>query len=333
LSGLNYIVNNSLIDTLRNDDIIEIEKYDGFIMSRSNEVTNPDYLYSNTTIKKSGYITVEFSSTGSNTNLFETPKVDSTKIDIFAFQNKINNSAVNEHTNSGNAISRWISKKVSFATDRLAEDLKVYLTAYKPAGTDLKIYAKIHNSKDNQPFDDKQWTLLNAELNAGKYSSSSNTNDYIDISFGIPQYPLSNNTLSGFCTVTADSNTLSTTANLSSSIAANSLIKIYNPGVSLNYFIRPVSSVTSSTVVLANPAPSAGGANNNVIGSGFKIDVLNPKHTAFNNYLTDNVIRYYSSSMVQYDNFDTFSIKIVMLSNSTFIVPRVQDIRAIGVSA
>lgn len=332
-SGGNYIVNNSLIDTMYLNKVNEIDKYDGFIMSRSNEVTYPDYLYANTTTKKSGYITVEFSSTRSNTNLFETPSIDQQKIDIFGIQNIINNTATNEHTNAGAAQSKYISNKVNFANGRFAEDLKVFITAYKPAGTDIKVYAKVHNSNDPEPFDDKSWTLLSTEQGAGTFSSSVNKNDYLDYSFGLPQYPATSSTLSGFATTVASNTTVTTTADQSAVVKANDLIKIYNPGVALNYIVAAVSSVNSSAIELAHPIPSSGGVNNNVIGAGFKIDLLSPKNTAFNNILSDNVSRYFSTSMIEYDTYDTFSIKIVMLSNSTFVVPRVQDLRAIGVSA
>lgn len=332
-SGGNYYVNNSLIDTMYLNKINEIDKYDGFIMSRSNEVTYPDYLYANTTTKKSGYITVEFSSTRSGVNLFETPSIDQQKIDIFGLQNQINNTAANEHTNSGAATSKYISNKVNFANGRFAEDMKVFLTAYKPAGTDIKVYSKIHNSNDPEAFDDKSWTLMSIEQGAGTFSSAVNKKDYLDLSFGLPQYPVSSSTLAGFAATVASNATVTTTADQSAVVKVNDLIKIYNPGVQLNYIVSAVSSVNSSAIELADPIPAAGGVNNNVIGSGFKIDLLSPKNTAFNNILSDNVSRYFSTSMIQYDTFDTFSIKIVMLSNSTFVVPRVQDLRAIGVSA
>jgi len=174
---------------------------------------------------------------------------------------------------------------------------------------------------------------MSIEQGAGTFSSAINKKDYLDLSFGLPQFPVSSSTLSGFAATTASNTTVATTADQSAVVKANDLIKIYNPGVQLNYIVSAVASVNSSAIVLADPIPSAGAGNNNVIGSGFKIDLLSPKNTAFNNILSDNVSRYFSTSMIQYDTFDTFCIKIVMLSNSTFIVPRVQDLRAIGVSA
>jgi hypothetical protein len=37
--------------------------------------------------------------------------------------------------------------------------------------------------------------------------------------------------------------------------------------------------------------------------------------------------------MVEFDTFNTFQLKIVMLSNNSYLVPKVDDVRAIGVSA
>src|SRR5690606_20952202 len=65
-----------------------------------------------------------------------------------------------EHTNIGHAWAKHITSKINLNVDRLAENLLVYLTAYKPAATDIKVYARIHNSADNEEFDDKDWTLM-----------------------------------------------------------------------------------------------------------------------------------------------------------------------------
>ena len=200
---------------------------------------------------------------------------------------------------------------------------------YKPSGSDIKVYAKLHNSKDNEAFDTKSWTYLEPDLGKGTYSSSINNNNYLDLSFGLPQYPPSNNTLSGFATTESGNTVVITTADQSSAVKLNDLIKIYSPGFINNYTVKSVASANSTAIILDDAIE----ANNGVIGTGFKIDVLKPKNTAFNNILANNVSRYYNNAMAEFDNFDTFSIKIVMLSTSTFITPRINDLRAIGVSA
>jgi hypothetical protein len=56
--------------------------------------------------------------------------------------------------------------------------------------------------------------------------------------------------------------------------------------------------------------------------------------TGFNNILNDNVARYYTqTNQAEIDGFDTFAIKIVLLSDNKYIVPTVEDIRMVGVSA
>jgi hypothetical protein len=71
----------------------------------------------------------------------------------------------------------------------------------------------------------------------------------------------------------------------------------------------------------------------NIVGNGFSIDKLDLKYTAFNNILNDNVARYYNSSMVEYDSFDSMQVKVVLLAANSNLVPRLEDLRAIGVSA
>jgi hypothetical protein len=66
---------------------------------------------------------------------------------------------------------------------------------------------------------------------------------------------------------------------------------------------------------------------------------------AFNNQLNQNVVRYYTSSMIEYDTYDSFQLKVVLLADldqvSTYEgansiptnIPRVDDIRAVGVTS
>ncbi|HYT43851.1 MAG TPA: hypothetical protein VEP90_16040, partial [Methylomirabilota bacterium] len=69
-----------------------------------------------------------------------------------------NNDYTLEETNFGNCWARHLTTRTTFA--RLSEDIRVYLTAYRPANTDLQVYARIQNSGDPEPFDDEDWTRL-----------------------------------------------------------------------------------------------------------------------------------------------------------------------------
>jgi hypothetical protein len=54
---------------------------------------------------------------------------------------------------------------------------------------------------------------------------------------------------------------------------------------------------------------------------------------AFNNKANDNIVRYYNNARAEFDTFDTMQIKIVFLADKTYLVPKIDQIQVIGVSA
>lgn len=268
----------------------------------------------------------------------------------------INNDYTDENTNYGNADSKHISTKVNFANERFAEDLLVYLTVYRPINTDIKVFARIHNSKDPEAFDDKDWTML--ELRDGDiYSSSANPDDYVEMSFGFQRHPNVAITLGGYANVenTSVTNVVGTGTSYSSNVVANlqvnDLVKIYSPLFPENYAVRVVTAVDSDAQFKINKAID----NTDINGTGLVVDLLGRIGNstvqsigyplqAYNNKLNDNVVRYHSSSMIEYDTYDSFQLKIVLLAdvdqqqstNANTIptnIPRVDDVRAIGVTS
>jgi hypothetical protein len=246
----------------------------------------------------------------------------------------INNDYTNEHTDRGNALAKHITKKINFLDSRAAEDVRVFLTAYRPLGTDIKVYVRAQNRNDTRDeFDDKDWTLLEYVGSNSIYSSPTNPNHYVELQFGFPAYPNSAFTFDGVITTTNASATITgegTAFNDSvSNVVAGDLVKIYQDLFPNNYMIAVVNSVASGTsLTLETPV-----TNNNVIGDGLKIDKIEFPHQIFSYALNDNVARYYSTDMAEFDTFDTMAIKIVLLSNNQNIIPRVDDIQAYGVSA
>jgi hypothetical protein len=100
--------------------------------------------------------------------------------------NIINNLNTREIVNTGLAAARYITKKVILADGQEAEDLKVVLTAYKPAGTDVDVYARIQNAEDKDDFDDKHYTLLNQTTSASAVSSVVDTENFLEFEYGFP---------------------------------------------------------------------------------------------------------------------------------------------------
>ena len=63
----------------------------------------------------------------------------------------------------GNVKARYVSKRVTLADGFDATDLNVFLTANKPAGTQIGVYYKIRSKSDSTPFDDNTWILMKQE--------------------------------------------------------------------------------------------------------------------------------------------------------------------------
>ena len=157
--------------------------------------------------------------------------------------------------------SRYISKNVILADQQDAEDLKTYLTAYRPSSTDLKLYGKILHSQDPDSFNSKDWSRLpELQTSQALISSPTNTDDMVELVYDFPtsQILFSNS-------VVCYSNTTSVTLPSTYGIASNTFVYLYNK-TSNTFNVRQVSSVTNNTVLVLNSLPTLG--NSTFIGTG-----------------------------------------------------------------
>jgi hypothetical protein len=107
--------------------------------------------------------------------------------------------------NGGSSETRYITRIVTLTDGQDAEDLRVYLTAYKPSGSNIHVYYKVLAAEDNDTMSDSRWIPM--ELNetqgftsATRYSSSENKENYIELAYDVPNY--SNTARSGANTAT-----------------------------------------------------------------------------------------------------------------------------------
>jgi hypothetical protein len=108
--------------------------------------------------------------------------------------------------NGGNALARYVTKKVVLDQGFDSGDLNVYLTAYRPVNTDINVYYKILNRNDTQKFEDGTWQLMTKINNSG--SSYSQTRDNtIEYTFA----PGTGGSDQGFVTYTSTSGQVYTT--------------------------------------------------------------------------------------------------------------------------
>ena len=360
--------------------------------------------------------------TFSTSNEYVSPYVREENLDVFVERYVINNSDTEEYLGLGTAQARYISKTAILRNEQFAEDLKVYLTAYRPFGSTIKVYAKFRNSEDNESFDLKDWTEL-LILNNDVYSNPGNFNSRVELAYSVPFFrsgtdittssgayisftttegsdevtsatsliqPSTFNALSGVANttevittssshglvngdivqyivspgntvVTGLSNgssyyvvnsTSSTTLQLSitsggaainitgtvsetghtlipaKAIVANTLVKVYSPILPDTYFVDVVTEANSSTFTVSKVV-----SNTSLVGTGFYVTKIDRPNSAFLDKQNQNVLTYFNRASARFEAYDSFAVKVVLLSADGVSIPFVDDVRAIAVSA
>jgi len=313
------------------------------VMSRSNEVYQEGVVIANNGSLTANNKTV-LTITATSNNDFEVPVTS--YADVYAASYYINNDATLENTRHGNAVAKHITTKINFANNQSAEDVVAYVNAYRPIDTDVYVYVKIHNKDDPEPFDDKDWTLLEYKTNQSRYSSSTDLSNIVEYQLGFPASPPVVFTSQGVVTAANGSTNIvgiGTTFGLDYRVG--DIVKISSPLFPTNYQIAVVNTIDSDTSININDSVLT---QYGVVGSGLNISLVGraealsstgyvtargTPYQAFTNKNNNNVVRYYNGNNVTFDTYDTMQFKIVLLAKYPSVVPMVASIRAIGVSA
>ena len=161
------------IEAFENNDFVTGEK---IIAGRTNEINNTG-----------GAKTLRISGTMSSGSNRLSPVIDIGRTkSVIPIHNIINNDNTGEFGNFGNAQARYITKKIVLADGQEAEDLKVFLSAYKPVGAEIDVYARIQNAEDPDDFRDKHYTKLTQISAANTTSSIVNKDNFIELEYGFP---------------------------------------------------------------------------------------------------------------------------------------------------
>ena len=169
-------IKDTNITLVKNEAITSYYDYERVIRSYSNEISNGTY-------GEKG--TATFSINMKSTNDYVSPVIDLGAKTFNFIKNIVNNDASKEHTRYGNSYNRYISKRVVLTQE--AEDLLVYVSGYRPVGTDIIVYGKFLNRNDNENFDIKAWTELSLKRELkNTYSSPQNVDDYRELVYEMP---------------------------------------------------------------------------------------------------------------------------------------------------
>ena len=134
-----------------------------------------------------------------NSNVTSSPFIDIETASILAYQWKI--------TNDSATTSKYVSKTVELAENLDAEDFRIYVTGYRPRGTDIKVFIKVQSADDPTVFETNDWIELELTSGVNLYSSVSNTDDFkeymyqvsdLDKNFGVITYTNDIGTFEGY---------------------------------------------------------------------------------------------------------------------------------------
>jgi len=307
-----------------------------YVLSRSDEVVGSNLFGTN---KKSAVANLTFTVSTSNTNLFSVPYISGDDLDLFMHTYDVNNTYTEtrggvedydtEIDKNGLAKSKYISIKYQLEEKRYAEDLVVYVKAYRPFGTEVRVYAKLQNTgAENESFDDKAWTPLELKNNNDKYSREDDERNLIEYTYGLPQYPAIRYNIDTTFLANPANNSIGTSSDVSANVAANDLVRLYDPSIPQNHEVFKVISANSTAIELNKLVSNVN------IPTNPSVDLLKYKTVAFNNIASDNVARYYTTSSNQeVDKFNMYQIKIVLLTNNSYLIPKVDSLQAIATSA
>lgn len=235
----------------------------------------------------------------------------------------------NDHRAHGISKNRYISKRLALVDGLDAEDARVLITAYRPQGTEVEVYAKIMSATDADVFSNKDWSPLVCIENADVRSDSLNTKDYREYTYTFATEPTSVR-VTGTVRTDVSSNTSNTTVEgfgtaFDEELTAGDFVKLTRTSDETLYDIRRVQSITDYNTLVLNAAPS-------FTNDGIKMyKVVRPK-MAFKYKDNDSIVRYYNENGAYFDTYKFMAIKIVLRAVNSAVVPTVQDVRAIATS-
>jgi hypothetical protein len=158
-----------------------------YVLSRSVE--------SNTSLSsatmKDGSAEIKFAL--SSTNRYASPAFDTSRVSLISIENLISsNAAIGDSEDNvksgGDSKTRYITRRVTLAEGQDAEDLKLYVDAYRPAGTQVYAYYKVLHREDSDTFNDARWIPMSIATDSTVISDPENRDDFVELEFDTPSY-------------------------------------------------------------------------------------------------------------------------------------------------
>ena len=328
--AVNSAGNTSLVRIKSNDR--NYPQVDMKLMSKSNEI-----------ISNSGNKSLKVRHLLSSDSRHSSPMIDLQSQGLLLFENIIANNetsftantTVGEHIpNAGLATAKYVSRIVTLKEGLDAEDIKVFVNAYKPANTDIRVYARILNEADDQNIDDRHWSELQVTQNEGAISQKGNREDVIEYGFefkdALDKTKISNGAIT-FSTSSFDVAGHNGT-NFDGDFAVGDMFYAEEiAGSNTEYFTSKITAIASDSSMTLADKPNFSQVTQQA--DYFKVRD-EEKEIAFRDPSAPTAfqVTYYDADGQKFIGYNRLAIKIVLTSESTAQAPYIQDYRAIAVS-
>lgn len=120
---------------------------------------------------------------------YVSPVLDLSRAHSVYVHNLINGDADGEDDASGGSlVNKYISKIITLEDGQDAEDLTVFLTAYRPPSqatieNDIRVWMKVKNGEDPESFRDRPW--MEMVTSDKRFSSLDNDKDFMELRFDV----------------------------------------------------------------------------------------------------------------------------------------------------
>lgn len=226
----------------------------------------------------------------------------------------------NETGNTSSSATRYISKNVVLAEQQDAEDLVCYVTAYRPVGTDLKVYGKLLAGADSETFADKDWSAMVETTSEFLTSSLVNKEDFVELVYELPSSVPIVSSLASVNTTSAN-----VSVDLTDSFTAGNFVYITDNATGLMN-VRRINQVTNSTSMVLS-------SNLSFISSNCAVGIIPGMESetgAFRYTVNSGIARYVTDGDSVFDTFKIFAVKIVLVSDNYHVVPKMADMRCLA---
>jgi hypothetical protein len=255
------------------------------------------------------------------TTEFLSPFLDSLKTQSIILYNIVNANVDSEVIPaSGELINKYISQTINLADGQDAEDIFVFLTAYRPPDTDIRIWIKFCHNEDGEAFVSKPWTEL-VNFDPNEYSSVTERSDWKDYTFRLPD-----NKRDILVVSDPSSNVIN--------IAVGNYLYGNTQLGNVRSVITGIDRVNNKNIIYVEDTGYTVGEKCNVYfangtSRGFNVSVTSIGSTAYKSGEFE-AMEYITDTGQVFSGYKQYAIKIGLSANGSAVVPRAADLRVIN---